>query len=137
LSIARRDDPDIDDERGRPAHRLRLALLKQPQEPRLRRQRQLDHLVEKERSPFRGPHQADVVRRGTGERPANVAEELAVNDRLGDRTTVDGHEAPPASSAVVVNPPGEVLLADTRLAGDQNSAVGSCGSLDKLDPSPA
>src|SRR5216117_265801 len=57
---------------------------------------------------------------GAGERPALVAEQLALDQRLGDRRTVDGDERPVAPVGKVVDRARDQLLAGATLAIDEH-----------------
>jgi hypothetical protein len=57
-----------------------------------------------------------------GKRAARVAEEVAVDNRIGNGAAVDGHERLVAPRALIVNPPRQVALAATRLARNENCA---------------
>ena len=57
---------------------------------------------------------------GAGERAAHVAEELRLEQRLGDRAAVDRHERPRRAPAVRVDRPRDELLAGAALADDEH-----------------
>ena len=73
---------------------------------------------------------------GAGERAAHVAEQLGLEQRLGDRAAVDRHEPLRAARAVVVNGARDELLAGAGLAGDENRAAGLRHGLEQLEQLP-
>ena len=66
---------------------------------------------------------ADAAPIGTGERPLLVAEELALEELLGDGGAVDGDERRRRARAVLVDGAGDELLAGAALAGDEDGHV--------------
>ena len=64
-----------------------------------------------------------LVGDGAGEGAADVAEELALEEVLGERGAVDGDEGVVAAGALEVDGPGGHLLARPALAGDQDGRV--------------
>ena len=75
------------------------------------------------------PHQARLVAVGAGEAAADVAEELRLEQRLGDAAAVDGHEGPADAGALGVNQLRHHFLADPGLAEDQHLGLGAGGRL--------
>jgi len=67
-------------------------------------------LVEEEGAALGGAEDAVVVVHGAGERPAAVAEELAVEQRLGEPRTVDGDEGMGGERAALVDGARDQLL---------------------------
>ncbi len=70
-----------------------LALLEHAQEPELHRRRHLADLVEEDRAAVRLLEEALALAGGAGEGAARVAEQLGLEQRLGERAAVLGHEA--------------------------------------------
>ena len=91
IAVGRGDDADVGLD-GVAAERLVLALLQDAQELHLHLRRELADLVEEERAAGGLREAAVLLRDGAGERAALVAEELALEDRLGDRRAVHGDE---------------------------------------------
>jgi hypothetical protein len=60
---------------------------------------------------------------GAGEGAAGVAEELALQEGLGHGAAVDGDEGVGRAGRLVVNEPGDALLADAALARDEHGGV--------------
>ncbi len=66
------------------------------------------------------------------ERPADMAEELRLQQGLGDRAAVQRDEPMRSPSAVVVNRPRDDLLAGPGLSGDENRAVRAGHGLEQM-----
>jgi hypothetical protein len=88
----RGDEADVSGDLGVAAHAHESAVFEEPEELGLHRQRQLTDLVEEQSAPRRSFHLSSGELVGAGEGPALVAEELALEERFGDRRTVDRHE---------------------------------------------
>ena len=92
VEVGRGDDPDV--------HRLLLAaaetperaLLQHAQQLHLRRRLHLGDLVEEQRAAVRELEHAGPAIVRAGERPLLVAEDLALEQRFGDRRAVDRDE---------------------------------------------
>jgi hypothetical protein len=81
--------------------------------------RQLTDLVEKQRTPRRAAHEAGLVARRAREGALHVTEELALDQRGGERTAVDrDEEALP--SGEVMDRPRQDLLTGAALAEKQH-----------------
>src|SRR5207249_2113606 len=76
VAVRRRDEAHVDLLHLRGADRLDLAELQGPQQLDLQVLRQLADLVEEQRARVRRADQAGLVRRGSRERAAHVAEQL-------------------------------------------------------------
>jgi hypothetical protein len=86
------EDPDVGPPgTGRP-HPLELSRLQHPQKLRLEVERHVRDLVEEERPPVRHLEAAHAVGLGVGEGALHVAEELALEDALGEPARVHGEE---------------------------------------------
>ena len=98
-----------------PPTRSNSALLQDAQELDLEGERHLADLVEEERAAVRAARSLPLVARvRAGEGAALVAEELALEQGLGDRAAVDRHERPVGSRAVRVDRARDELLARCR-----------------------
>ncbi len=113
--VGRRHDPHVDLAWARLPDAPHLAVRERAQELGLKRERHRADLVEEESAaPGRAEEAVAVVGRAR-ERTAGVAEQLALDERLGQRRAVDRDEgAPPA--ALRMDLAGHQLLADSRLA---------------------
>src|SRR5207247_752541 len=97
-----------------------LALLQHAQELHLDVGRDLGDLVEEERAAVGALEAAGARRDGARERALLVAEELALEDALGEGLHVDGDERAADAVAPVVEQAGNELLARAALALDQH-----------------
>ncbi len=129
--VSGRDQPDVDLDRRGTAEPLDFPLLQHAQQLHLRRRAQLADLVEEERAaigqleaPFLGALRA-------GERPALVAEQLRLDQRLRQRGAADLDEGLLGARRVVVDRVRDHLLAGAGLAADQHRR-GRAGDLRDL-----
>jgi hypothetical protein len=83
VAIGGGDEAHVDGDGPRSAQALDLALLQSAQQLGLQVERQLAHLVEKERALVGQLQTADLARNGAGERALLVAEELAFEQPAG------------------------------------------------------
>jgi hypothetical protein len=81
-------------------------------------ERQVGHLVEKERAAAGGLEEAVPVVLGAGEGALAVAEELAFHQVFRDRAAVDRHEGAGGAGAAAVDQAGAQFLAAAGFAGD-------------------
>src|SRR5262249_12759087 len=107
-------------------------LLQGAQELGLKRGRELADLVEEAGAAGRGLEQAAARRERAGERAALVAEQLRLEQRLGQRGVVDDHEGPRGPRAGAVNRARDQLLAGPGLALDQDGRVERRHARDEL-----
>src|SRR4030095_3620207 len=119
-AVRRGDDPQVDLDVTSPAHPPEDPLLEDAEELRLAVERHLADLVEEQGAPVGQLHQALLRRLGVGERALLVAEQLALEQGLGDGRAVDFHEGRVPSRALVVEAPGDELLAGAALTVDQD-----------------
>ena len=85
---------------------------------------QVADLVEKQRTAVGQLKLARLVGLGIGESPLHMAEELALEERLGHRAHVDGHQAMAAALRQAVYLAGQHLLARAVLARDEDVGIG-------------
>jgi hypothetical protein len=123
-------------DRPRRAEPLDLALLEHAQHLGLRLQAHVADLVEEDRAAVGLLELADLLLGGAGERPLLVAEQLRLDQLLGDGRAVHLHEPLAAPQAVAVDRARHQLLADAALAEDQHGGVGRRRALDRVE-SPA
>jgi hypothetical protein len=123
LPVRRDDDADVDLPVARVAHGPDLALLQDAQQLRLQARRRLRDLVQEERAAVGDLEEALLVGDRAREGAALVAEELALEDALGERGAVHGHEEAVRTRAPVVDGARDQLLARARLALDQDGAA--------------
>ena len=116
-----------------PADALELALLNDAEDLDLGRQRQLADLVEKDRAAGRALEPAGLLAVGAGEGAALVAEELALDEPLGECPAVDPDERAGRAIRVAMKRGRDQLLAGAALAQDQDRRVGRGGQTDRLE----
>src|SRR5205814_8736828 len=97
-----------------------VSLLEHPQQLRLHGGRHLADLVEQDRATRGRFEQPALVMRRPGEGAATMAEELALEERLRQRRTVDGDEGLAGPRARRVDAARHQLLAGAGLALDQD-----------------
>src|SRR5262249_31392667 len=97
--IRGRDDAYVDDDRPRAAKPLDAAILQYAQDLRLRAETHVADLVEEDRAAVGGLQQALLLAVGSGEGPALVTEQLALEERVGDGGAVDRQELPACAAA--------------------------------------
>ena len=121
VGVGGRHHPDV--HRGRrPAHRLHLLLLEGAEELRLKGRRHLPDLVEEQRPALGQLEPPGALRDTRGDALAD-AEQLGLEEVDGDRGAVDGHERPRLTRGGEVQNAGHALLADARLAEDEDRQV--------------
>ena len=116
-----------------PSNAFELLLLQGPQELDLHAHGNIADLVEKERAAIRELEAPELGLDCPGKRALLMAKELALEQRLGERSAVDLDEGPFLSLAAVVNGSGDELLAGTTLAPHEDRGVGSRDLLDGLE----
>ena len=87
-------------------------------------QRHVADFVEKQRATVGGLEQADMCAGGTGECPTRVAEEFRLEQLLGNRPAVDGHERCPGARAGAVDGACQDFLSRSAFAADEDAGVG-------------
>ena len=133
VAIGRGDQPEVDAHRPRAADPLELALLQRAQQLRLQVERQLADLVEKQRAAVGELEPSLLQAERAGERALLVAEELGLEQRLGQRRAVDRHERPGGARAVAVHGARDELLAGAALAADQHGRVALRDARDAIE----
>jgi PAS domain S-box-containing protein len=118
-----RDDPHAGLDGLPAADPLELLLLQEPEHLGLGRERHVADLVQEDRPVVALLELADPLPVRPGERAPLVAEQLALDQPLGQRGTVDGEERLVGPAAVVVQRPGDQFLADAALAEDKDVHV--------------
>ena len=112
--------------RARAAQPLELALLQHAQDLGLGHRREVGDLVEEQRAAVGQLEPALLAPGGAGEGALLVAEQLGLEQRLGQRRAVDGHERPAPPRRALVDGARHALLARAALALDEHGgrAVG-------------
>ena len=104
-----------------------------PQELGLLAEGDVGDLVEEEGAAVGQLEAAYPVALGVGEGALDVAEQLALEQRVGDAAGVDGDHRAFAAGGDRVEHPGHHPLAGAVLAGDQDVGVGGADPLDQLE----
>ena len=125
VAVGRRDHADVDGELGAGTDGPDGALLEGAQELGLQAARQLADLVEEDGAAVGLGEQAGAIGAGVGERAAHVAEQLALEQRLGQRGAVDRDEGAGGAAAQAVQAARGDLLAGAALAVDQHVGAGA------------
>ena len=123
VAVRGRDDPHVRRHRLRAADARDLPVLDRAEDLRLRPRRHVADLVEEERPAVGLLPLALAVLEGARERPLHVAEELALDELLGDRGAVDLDERARGARRGAVQRPRDELLARPALAGDEDARV--------------
>ena len=133
VAIRGRQNPHIHFHRLVRADARDLAALQHAQQLDLRRNRHVADFVQKQRAAVGVFEFALPIGRRIGERAANVAEQLALQNVLAQRRTIERHERPLLPRAVLMNRLGDQLLAGARVALDQHGGVGRRDPLQPRD----
>jgi hypothetical protein len=119
-AVARGDDARVHGTRAVGPDGLHLVVLEDAEEARLHRRRGLGDLVEEDRAAPGLDEEPGAVAARAGERAAQVAEELALEERLRDCGAVLDEERRVALGAPLVDRARDDLLARARLALDEH-----------------
>ena len=112
---------------------LELSGLEDPQELGLLARGHVGDLVEEERAAVGELEASDAVRARVGEGALDVAEELALEDALGDAAGVQRHERPRGAARGGVEGARDDALAGPVLPDDEDVRVGGPDALDHLE----
>src|SRR5581483_2334036 len=118
--VRRGDDADVDLDVPRPADALEGLLLEEAEDLRLEGGREVADLVEEDGAAVGELEEALLLRRRVRERALLVAEELALEELLGDRGARDRHERAVRAAALVVDRLRDHVLADAALAREEH-----------------
>src|SRR6056297_2290190 len=122
-SIACRYQPCLELDRFHTAKSLETSFLQHPEELRLQVIGELRDLVQKKCSVTSRLEASDSCALRIGESAGLGAEQLRLDQRVGNGRAVDGDERFRRAWAVVVDGVGDQFLADTALADDQHREV--------------
>ncbi|MNQ67409.1 hypothetical protein D3C85_819310 [compost metagenome] len=100
-----------------------FSLLQHAQQLHLDRQWQVADLIEEERAAVGCLEPSSLGRERAGKGAFLMAEELALDQALGEGAAVHGHEGPAAAAAEVVHMPRDQLLAGAGLSDDEYVGV--------------
>ena len=130
IHVGRRDDAHVNRDLLAPAEAAENPLLQHAQQLHLRGGHHLGDLVEEERAAVRQLEDARAAIGGAGERPFLVAEDLALEERLGNRGAVDRDKRKRRPRAELVDRLRDELLAGARLPRNQHRGARRRGLLD-------
>ena len=120
IAVGGRQEAHVDGPRLQGADAEHLPLLEHPQQLRLERDRHLADLVEEDGPALRRLEQAWLALRRPRERAALEAEQLALEQRLGQGRAVDAEQRRVGARRALVQPPRHDLLADAGLSQDEH-----------------
>src|SRR5882762_8828898 len=123
VAIARGQDADVHGDWLVASDPLELSFLQHPEQGGLGFGRQLADLVEEDRSALSRFETPDPALHGTGEGSLLVAEQLGCDERGRDGGAIHADECPAGTLGVLVNRPGDELLARTRLTKNEDGSV--------------
>ena len=126
IHVRRRHDPHVGALHPGRTDAHEFARLQHAQQAHLRRERQLGHLVQKNRPAVGLLEIALASFDGTRERPLLVAEQLRIDRAFGDGTAVDGNIFIVLAGRIGVDDLREKLLAHAALARHQHRQIGRC-----------
>ena len=132
VAVGGGDEADVGPDRVVAAEALEPAVLQEAEHLGLGGRRHVADLVEEDGAAVGLLELADPAAVGAGEGALLVAEELALQEGLGDGGAVDGQEGGLAAEAVLIDGPGDQFLAGPALAGDQDGHVLAGGAADGL-----
>src|SRR5437867_2030926 len=132
IAVRRREQAEVHGDGLGAADAPHHALLEHAQQLGLEVGRHLGDLVEQERALVRLLEQPHLLHRRARERALGVAEELRLDEILGQRRAVDLDERPLAAARALVQGVGDQLLAGAALAEDQHVGVGVGHGSDRL-----
>jgi len=130
--VRRGNDSHIDRLRPRRAEWAELALLHHTQQLDLEDRAGIANLVEKDGAAIGLLKAATAVLIGAAEGAALVAEELGLEQLVGQRTAVFDDESLVGTSAAIVDGTREHFLAGPRFTTDQDRQMEGCDALDEI-----
>src|SRR5439155_1437307 len=127
------DDPHVHWHRPLAAERLHLSFLQRPQQLRLSGEGKVDDLIEEKASALGKLELPRLSLMCPGERALLIAEELRLDQGVGNRAAVDGDKRLLATGAQLMDRPSDEFLASAGLALDEDRERGVGHLLDLLD----
>ena len=121
--VGRADETGLDPPGAGLADAAHLAFLKDAEEFGLEGQGQVADFVQEKRAPRGFLDQAGLIAERPGESAADMAEQLAFQEMIGDGRTVDRDERGDGTVSAGVDLPGDQLLARPAFTNDQNGRV--------------
>jgi len=136
VHVRRGDDAGIDLDLLPPPDPLERLVLEESEELDLEREREFPDLVQEERPPLGVLYLPFLLLDGTGKGPPLVAEQLGLEEGLGDRPAVDGDEGARLSETPLVDGLRREFLPGATFADDQDRDVGGGHLADGLEDPP-
>ncbi len=133
IAVGRGDQANIHLAFGGLAHPLDLARLQYAQQFTLGLQADIAHLVEKERALVGGLEQALLVTDRPGKRPANMPEQLALQQGRSQRGAIAGQQRMIAAATQPMQSADDHLLTRPALSGHQYGTLGRSNPLDQRE----
>src|SRR5271168_2575065 len=133
ISIGRDDDANINSERAIAPVSLKASVLNETKKFYLQRRRQLGNFVEQHRTAVARFETAGLVVDRSGERPANMTEQLVFEHVLRQRRAIDHHERPAAPRTPSMNLARKYVLAGAALTSEENRRVAGRGTFKRLE----
>ena len=124
IAIGGGDHAHVDGNFAGAAHRTHGALLQHAQQFDLHGQRHLADFVEEDGAAVGDFEQAALVLVGSGESALQIAEQFALEQRLGKGSAVDGDEGVGGARRTDVHGAGDEFFTGAAFAVDQNRAGG-------------
>jgi hypothetical protein len=123
ITVARRDHADVRPRLRAIPERAVVPVLEEPEQRHLALRRKRVDLVEEQCPPLGERHEPGLVLTRIGERAAAVAEQLVLDERLGERAAVHGEERVSAPRARVVEGARDEVLPGPGLPLDDDGHV--------------
>src|SRR5712692_9639185 len=136
IAVRRRDHPGIGAQGARAAQPLEFPFLEHAKQLRLQLERDLADLVQEEGSSICHLEASDALSAGARECALLVPEELTFQETGRNGCAVELDERARAPRAEIMDGPSQQLLAGTRLAMDDDRAVGPADRLYLLERPP-
>jgi hypothetical protein len=121
---------------GMAADRIERPVFQDAQQLHLEARAHLADLVEEDRSPVGELEAPGAGGNGAGEGPANVTEQLALQQLLRDRATVHRNEAAARAARQVVERARDQLLARAAVAGHEDGRTRGPDATQQVEDSP-
>ena len=123
IDIGSADHPHVELDGPPSTDPLHLTVLDDPEHLFLHGGRRIRNFVEQQGSAVRTLESADMLALRARERPGFVAEQLRVEQRLGERRTVDLHQRSVPPGREIVQAGGQQLLAGSTFADQETRPV--------------
>ena len=133
LDVGSRKHAHVDSPRARGADALQLAGLQNPEELGLLFCRNVGDLIEKQGAAVGELEVADAIGACIGERALDVAEQLALEDAIGDGADIYRNQRTGGAIGGSVDPSGHNFFTGPMLASNQDVGIGRRHSFHELE----